>query len=397
MAVSDMQIVNQQIFADGNVTVSPQELVALNNQPPQLFKASYNSSITNSGYSVYLSGYAQYIFEREDKIKLNFLGLQRSLNSLRAMPRPTNGFIKKGTVDTRLLKTNEFNIVYKIVSGQVQVFNIIINDAIAEARARSEKPALYKMKKNSSGFWRSDGKTQSVNTQYAAVNGQSNTFRKATWLMGEHLKTAYGDISEYTLYHNPSVTGVADSWESVKDKLGFTTDVTKRFSKVLVESQSADKDIKWVAHSQGAVIFAEGVRYTLNGGSSWAILGGFNGIFNKDKGHVLDKHSVTFHGNANNERRSKVLFERAGVNVLGYSSHPYDLVNNIVGMNASSVENFIGSIVYANLVVGGTPQQSPHTLPFKGMKNWNQQMENGLGNGRNRTQKAFKAVSNYLK
>lgn len=396
MATLSTQIINNQIFKDGNIVVSPREVVMLNNRPPQLFQGQFSASPSNSGYKVYLSGYAQYVYDLE--VHQSFANdLKRLINSLRAMPRPMKGLTKKGSVDTRMLKTSKYQIIYKVVSGQVQVFNIIVNDAIAEARAKAERPALYKVKKNDKGMWKKGDQTQSISTLHAAVNGQSNTLDKAVWLMGEHLKKAYGEMNEYTLYHNPSTSGLGDTWESFQDKLGFTTGVTKGFSKVLIASQAAGKKVKWVAHSQGAVIFAEGVRYALNGESSWAILGGFNGAFNKNKGHVLDNHSVTFHGNANNEARSKVLFERAGVNVLGYNSHPYDLVNNIAGMNVKSIGNLVGSIVYANHVTGGTPQQSPHTLPYKGMDNWNKQMENGPGKGRGRIQKTFRAVSNHLK
>lgn len=108
-------------------------------------------------------------------------------------------------------------------------------------------------------------------------------------------------------------------------------------------------------------------------------------------------HSVTFHGNANNENRSKILFERAGIKVLGYNSHPYDLVHNIAGMNSSSIKNLIGSLVYSNHVTSGSPQQSPQTLPFEGMDNWNKNMADGQGKGRYLLQKSFKAVTNNLK
>lgn len=337
----------------------------------------------------------------EEQYSITSLQLEKALNQLRSLPRPTTGgFTKTGVTDTRLLSTPTHKIAYKIFSGQIQVYNIIVNDALAEARARLEKPALYKIVKDGNGNWKNKGKVNKISTQYAAVNGQSNTLGKATWLMGLHLDYAYGNsdiIKEFCLYHNPSVTGLSDTWESIKDKLGFTTDVTKGFSSVLKQSQEAGNDIKWMAHSQGAIIFSEAVRYVLNGGSSWAILGGFNGITRDDKGSVLNKHSVTFHGNGNNESRSQVLFERAGINVLGYNSHPYDLVNNVAGMNFSSFKNLIGSIIYSPHVFGGSVQQSPHTLPYEGFENWDNKMTNGPGKGRNKTQRTFKAITNNLK
>lgn len=401
MSALDMQSINRQIFHDGNISVSPAELVMLNNLPPQPYKASFISSGAAAGYTVYLSGYAQYVLKNEKQYSMTSVQLERALNQLRSIPRPSmGGFTKAGAVDTRLLSIPTHKITYKIVSGQIHVFNIVANDALAEARAKLEKPALYKIVKDGSGNWKNKGKVNGVTTSHAAVNGQSNVLGKATWLMGLHLDHAYGQseiVKEFTLYHNPSESGLSDTWESFRDKLGFTTDVTKGLSGVLKQSQSVGKDIKWVAHSQGAIIFAEAVRYILNGDSSWAIFGGFNGIFRDDKGEVLDKHSVTFHGNGNNEARSRVLFERAGVHVLGYNSHPYDMVHNLAGLNVSSVKNFIGSLVYSSHVFGGSVQQSPHTLPYKGFDNWDNQMANGPGKGRNDMQNSFKAITNNLK
>jgi len=45
----DMQNINRQIFQDGNIRVSPAELVMLNNKPPQPYKASFISATTESG------------------------------------------------------------------------------------------------------------------------------------------------------------------------------------------------------------------------------------------------------------------------------------------------------------------------------------------------------------
>ncbi|MFK5892938.1 MAG: hypothetical protein QM504_06930 [Pseudomonadota bacterium] len=59
MAAIDMQSINRQIFHDGNIQVSPQEVVMYNSQPPVLFKPGYLSEQPSSGYRVYLYGYAK--------------------------------------------------------------------------------------------------------------------------------------------------------------------------------------------------------------------------------------------------------------------------------------------------------------------------------------------------
>jgi len=205
--------------------------------------------------------------------------------------------------------------------------------------------------------------------------------------------TCEGPISEYTLFHNPSDgEGWKDTWESVQDKFGFTTDVTKKFANVLQRTKTEEQQVKWVAHSQGGLIFAEAVRYTLNGNSGMAITGGFNGIFRKDKGQVLDNHSVSFHGNANNNKRSKLLFDRAGVKVLATRGHDYDLVHNIIGLNSVNPWKFLGSVVYSNHVLGGSVQQSPHTMMHRDWAAWNINMSSGNGKGRGPIQKSFHAV-----
>ncbi|MCW8901456.1 MAG: hypothetical protein OQK95_12355, partial [Gammaproteobacteria bacterium] len=232
---------------------------------------------------------------------------------------------------------------------------------------------------------------------YAAVNGMLNNLNKATWLMGAHLDFEFGkgSMKEYTLFHNPSEGGGSDFWESVVDKLGFTTDVTKRFSKVLQDSQKKGKEIKWVAHSQGGAIFAEGVRYFLNGNSSWAIAGGFNGIFKEKEEIDLSNHKVAFHGNANNNFRSSFLFDRAGIEVLAIRANDYDLVPNIAGLNTLNPRKFLGSAVYWNHVFYGSVQQSPHTLS-QTREQWDNDMTSGPGKGRGPIQKGFESTVRYI-
>ena len=103
-------------------------------------------------------------------------------------------------------------------------------------------------------------------------------------------------------------------------------------------------------------------------------------------------HSVAFHGNANNNLRSGVLFERAGIEVISTKANDYDMVNTIIGMNTINPWRLIGSAVYAGHVMGGTTQQSPHTLMHNDFKAWDQQMSDGPGDGRNALQKGFNTI-----
>jgi len=386
-------LINKQIFAEGNIQVSPQEVIHLNLQPPSLFKADFEHKIINNGYRVLLSGYAAKILQKERALHFN-RNLQKTIASLRGNPRPTfGGYLKKGTVDTRSTESDSHYISYNIANGQVLVFNIYPKNHIKLQRDKLEKIELYKIKKIRPGRWDAE-KTNLVTTPYAAVNGQSNDRAKAAWLMGAHLEFEFGEntINEYTLLHNPSVGGLGDTWESVQDKFGITTDVAKKLSDILVKTQKNKHQTKWMVHSQGGLIFAEAVRYHLNGNRSWAIAGGFNGVFRKDKGESLNMHSVTFHGNANNNLRSRVLFKRAGIDVIATKSNDYDMVNTIIGANTINLWRLIGSVVYCNHVMGGTAQQSPHTLMHDNFDAWDQQMCHGPGKGRNKLQKGFNVI-----
>ncbi len=349
--------------------------------------------MTDNGYQLLLTGYAAKILENEQAYDY-FASLQRAIVSLRGNPRPTfGGYLKKGTVDTRSLESDYHHISYNIANGQVLIFNITLKDYIKLQRDKHEKIGLYKVKKIRPSVWKTE-KVDRVTTPYAAVNGQSNDLGKATWLMGAHLEWEFGEnnANEYTLFHNPSVGGPGDTWESVQDKFGITTDVTKKLSEILVKSQEYKHQIQWMAHSQGGLIFAEAVRYHLNGNSSWALTGGFNGIFRKDKGESLNMHSVAFHGNANNNLRSSVLFKRAGIDVIATRANDYDMVNTIIGLNTLNPWRLIGSAVYSGHVMGGTTQQSPHTLMHEDFNAWDQQMSSGPGKGRNNLQKGFDVV-----
>src|SRR5690606_41259880 len=99
-----------------------------------------------------------------------------------------------------------------------------------------------------------------------------------------------------------------DTWESLRDKLGFTTGVTRQFAKVLMDTQAQDNPTQWVVHSQGGVIFAEAVRYLLNGSSSWMLNKlRLNGLRNPDKGKMLNRHSEI--GRASCRERVSMLRE----------------------------------------------------------------------------------------
>jgi hypothetical protein len=378
----------QLLFRHGAIQTSPEHVAMLNTRRALTFQGRFEASPSNAGYQVLLNGYANYILGKEE-LKETYGELDKLLVSLRSIPRPPNAQILKGSISIFKQSNNAYRIDYKIANGQVLVYNIQPIDKLQRQRDKQEQIALYKIKRNEQGIWQVGGRVESVATRYAAVNGQSNNLAKAAWLMGSHLEYEFKNLQEYTLFHNPSIGGAGDTWESFRDKMGITTPVTKKFAQILAETQAAGNETGWIAHSQGGAIFAEGVRYLLNGQSSWA-LNKFrlNGIRNPDKGELLDKQSVAFHANANNNLRSKPLFRRAGIKVLAIRANDYDMVPNLIGMNTLNPRKLIGSLVYSTHVFNGSVAQSPHTL-MQDQQTWSENMENGPGKGRSVVQRAF--------
>ncbi|MGN0921124.1 MAG: hypothetical protein ACI4NJ_05265 [Cellvibrio sp.] len=389
---------SQLLFRYGSIQTSPEHVHILNAQKAILFKASYEQRPA-AGYQALLTGYANFVLQKERGTD-SFRFLEGLLVRLRSTPKSLDSKLLKGSVSTFQTSNNYYRADYRVANGQVVVFNIQLLDKLQKARDALEKVGLYTVKRTAQGIWQVAGSTEVVATRYAAVNGQSNNLAKASWLMGSHLEYEFKNLSEYTLFHNPSIGGIGDTWESLRDKLGITTPVTKKFAEVLEATQKAGNETSWVAHSQGGAIFAEGVRYLLNSHSSYALNKlRFNGIRHPERGELLNKQSVAFHANANNNFRSKPLFERAGVRVLAIRANDYDMVPNIIGMNTLSPRKLVGSLIYSNHVFNGSVMQSPHTL-MQDQATWDQNMETGPGKGRGPIQRGFnkvdKAIPNYL-
>lgn len=396
-----LQKITRLVLTHGDPQVAPAEVVALNQKPMWLYQLKGESSRDVSGYRVILSGYAQYVYEQEQSS--SELGdLDKALSDLKSTPYVAGKRLRASVSIFSVMAKSSYRVDYQVHSGQVIVFNIQPVPRLQRLRDAAERPGLYRVKRNSEGGWRVVGKTDQVTTTHAAVNGQSNNLAKAQWLMGSHLVVEFGDtVQEFSLFHNPSVGGYGDTWESVQDKLGFTTAVTRQFSSILEKNQYAGNETLWVAHSQGGLIFMEGVRYLLNNHSSSSLRHlMFNGLRHEEKGGLLDKQKVAFHGNANNNWRSKPLLERAGVKVIAVRAHDYDFVTNIIGANTVNPRKLLGSLLYANHVMNGSIAQSPHTT-VQSRQQWEHNMVNGPGKGRNIAQRGFhntgQAINNSVK
>ncbi|HRH76442.1 MAG TPA: hypothetical protein PK129_03760, partial [Cellvibrionaceae bacterium] len=239
-----------------NMQCHPQELMKLNSVPPIEVALGAAGSY---GYQLLLTGYSDMVAKKEAAMGSNVeMQLIQDLRILKSNPRMLSNYKLKGSVDTWSTKGAFYRMDFKVGNGQVIIFNIQPLDHIQKARDLMEKPCLYRVVKNNEGGWQIKSKVDAASAGYGAVNGQSNNLTKATWLMGAHLEFEFGEqVKEFTLFHNPSVGGRGDTWESMQDKFGFTTPVTKLFASKLLAAQQANQSINWVAHSQGGVIFAE--------------------------------------------------------------------------------------------------------------------------------------------
>lgn len=278
--------------------------------------------------------------------------ITRIISNLSADPRPSNASPQKGATDVMVIveANTGFVISYKVKTGKVFVLEVVPNASLKGEK--KELPALYLVKKTADGWI--EKRTDKVTTQHAAVNGQSNAKDRAVGLMGEHISFSYKSDAprEYTLFHNPSDGGFWDTYESSRDQKQATTAVTKKFSQTLASVQKQGEPVKWIAHSQGGLIFSEGVRYHM-----------------ANVGTDLSMNSVQFNAGANNIKKTNPIMMSAGITVHGYNNHPFDPVPNIIGNNAQDWVSLAGSVVGFAFVFQDNARKSPHTLPYDNNSN----------------------------
>lgn len=276
--------------------------------------------------------------------------------------------------------TNNFAIKYTVTSDKVIITGISYSGLIGpKAKPSHERNAMYRVKKTNEidydnktsrvdlallpGAWSpSGGVVSEVKTRHAAVNGQSSDLVKASWLMGVHSSTAYKEdkVKEYTLFHNPTQSGLLDTYESTRDKIGITTPLAKHLAAVLLDIQHKGTPVKWVAHSQGAAIFMSAVKY-----------------HNQTTGSSLSLNFVALHAGAHNRNTDKAL-AKAGIKITDVDrNNPFDLVPNLTGAERLTYDKFKKSCQFGALVISKrnpTIASSPHTLPFLGLESYKRQL-----------------------
>ncbi len=286
--------------------------------------------------------------------------------------------------------------------GSVVVHDINFDNALLGKKldARQQRPMLYHVnkigKKTYTGKeidaevkdimrqWEVQGPVTNINTTHAAVNGMQNNYQKAVGLMGIHVDVAYekDKLTEYTLFHNPTDGAIHDliecAFDKSKGRVGYNA---QQLSAVMVQSSRQGKQVKWVVHSQGGIIFAAALK----------LIGKQYGIVDLSKQEVVI-HASGVHPNVIKERASKfglrVHEDKTRIN-------PFDMVPQVAAGVSRSRSSLVNCAKFAMIVCKSDDMTaSPHTLPYRGMQNYLYQLKNS--NCPRLNPKHYKAVYKHL-
>ena len=309
----------------------------------------------------------------------------RDIEQICAHPNAKNSIKHSRNPLRRLWRTQyPFKNYHYLIRYDLQVNTINISDILfdeqlkgAKTNFSAERTMLYQVDRQTSatynkamdkddleelkGAWnRNPNPTTKVNTTHAAVNGMLNELDKASWLMGTHLDTAYqsDSIKAYTLFHNPTDNFGLDIVECMFDNSqSQTSHNAQHLAAVLAQNSQQGKKVKWVAHSQGAIIFCSALEQ-----------------YRIKYGKPLTTQELAIHGSGANLDRLKNAAHNAGMKINAIRNNPYDIVPNVGGKNDLSTSSLARSIKFGPYLVADAGI-SPHTLPFLGLKTYADQLQ----------------------
>lgn len=279
----------------------------LNMNPLDATRLGYSplhSGLSHSGYAIFIHENALSFLNQAIQDNYASFKLIKKIIAMRSNPRPWDGGIKKGATDHRQLAIEAIWVNYFIESGCVYIENITPNFNVS---GKHELSGLHLVSKRPDGWHIDRAYVNEVTTKHAAINGFNSDLNiAATEIMPHQLLNAYSDeeINEYTLFHNPAKGVFSSCYDSTRDKLGYSTPLTKRFSELLQSTQKKQNEIKWVTHNQGSLIFTQAVNH-----------------HNKKIGSSLNKHSVYFQNPTNNMLTSRTILNKAQVSLLNANAN----------------------------------------------------------------------------
>ena len=187
-----------------------------------------------------------------------------------------------------------------------------------------------------------DGQWSEKDNKFTAkdryINGQDNPLKAAQGIADVELGEKKG-LSTYDLLHIPTYGFFGDTWRSIRDKNGFTTETAREVGQIIALSSPGT----YYAHSYGGVALAEGIRSVMAEG-----------------GAIPAGNSVWFLAAANNEWATDRIMRNAGVTVNGYTSHWLDPIHNIIGLNSMNPLQWVVDIALFPHVF---TSWSTHTYP----------------------------------
>ena len=206
-----------------------------------------------------------------------------------------------------------------------------------------------------------------------------NNLDKAAWLMGAHLDVAYhkDDFDTYTFFHNPTDRMFYDVVECIFDKRkGTKSQNAQHLAAILYQNQQQGKKIKWVVHSQGAIIFIAALEE-----------------YRKSHTALLSSQQVAIHAPDAFVPRLVASAKQLGMTVHQPRSNPFDLVPNVAGANNLSPSSLVRSLKFMGLTLGGTELTSPHTLPYLGLETYHTQLR--LAGNHSRAKDVLKYINKH--
>ncbi|WP_159819600.1 hypothetical protein [Colwellia sp. 20A7] len=314
--------------------------------------------------------------------------IKHSINPLHRLWRTKYPFQNYHYLITYILQDNKINIEDILFDKQLQG---------VKGTSSAERTMLYEVKRVGSATYNKAKKkdeidelteawsnapqaTTQVNTVHAAVNGMKNDLTKAAWLMGTHVDVAYpGGIKAYTLFHNPSDNFALDAVECGFDnRQNQTSHNAQHLAAVLAQNSQQGKKVKWVAHSQGAIIFCSALEQ-----------------YRIKYGKPLTTQELAIHGSGANLDRLKSAASNAGMTIVNIRNNPYDFVPNLMGHNDTSGSSLARSMSFMKIAIRGSVGGSPHTLPFLGLKTYATQLQ--LSGDKNKATKVRKFIKTLPK
>ncbi|XPF95653.1 hypothetical protein ACM9HF_06465 [Colwellia sp. RE-S-Sl-9] len=276
-------------------------------------------------------------------------------------------------------RSYHYLIRYSLSSNKIDIEDVLFDRQLSGPKNNfsAERTMLYEVDRLTSatydkamdkdglkaleGAWeRNPSPTSQVNTSHAAVNGMLNELDKAAWLMGTHLDAAYQSdgIKAYTLFHNPTDNLCLDLAECAFDKRqGKKSHNAQHLAAILAQNSQQGKKVKWLVHSQGAIIFCAALEH-----------------YRIYYGKPLTTQEVAIHGSGANLTHLKKIANGMKMKIHSVRNNPFDLVPNIAGANDLSSSSLVRSMKFGKYLVAD-PGISPHTLPFLGLNSYADQLQ----------------------